>query len=562
MSLKQEIETWVAALAAYDNNEFDNALKCFECISDTSKILFNLGVIHATLGEHERAVECYQRAVQLDQYLAVAYFQQGVSNFLLGDFEEALANFNDTLLYLRGNRWIDYDQLGLKFKLYSCEVLFNRGLCYIYLQQKDAGLQDMMFAAREKAVLDHDVIDEAIKEQAEGYTVFSIPVGVIYRPNEAKVKNLKKQDYLGKARLVAAHDQQQRHNDPRRQAALAAMGIDDRPGEKLSYAALNLVKPGLSSRSRQQSEPPMHRNVFPPTPPPELERPEPVQPHKRRSTESLGSQKSGIQASRPAAKPLRLELGAAAFDQKAQSERPRLGTKRSESERPQPRREFSDCSIRTHESVRRSSHRSNTYDHVPEVHIHPDPIEAHSTTAPISISSPPSSYTRPNSQHTRSRSGAYSLQTAHDSIIEEPEGESEGFDTSSTLSASPPLAYEIVSPHKHRSRPRHHRSQSRRDAPPAMRKIRVKVHAPEDTRYVMTSAAPVFNELAEQVMLKFGLKGDVRLRIKDEDGDMVTVGDQDDLDLAVLTCKEAAALEKAEMGKMEIWVKDVQVEMI
>ena len=53
-------------------------------------------------------VDCYQRAVRLDQYLAVAYFQQGVSNFLMGDFEEALANFNDTLLYLRGNNNIDY----------------------------------------------------------------------------------------------------------------------------------------------------------------------------------------------------------------------------------------------------------------------------------------------------------------------------------------------------------------------------------------------------------------------------------------------------------------------
>ncbi|KAM0720029.1 hypothetical protein Q7P37_004164 [Cladosporium fusiforme] len=557
MSLKQEIETWVAALAAYDNNEFDNALKCFECISDTSKILFNLGVIHATLGEHDKAVECYQRAVQLDQYLAVAYFQQGVSNFLLGDFEEALANFNDTLLYLRGNRWIDYDQLGLKFKLYSCEVLFNRGLCYIYLQQKDAGLQDLMYAAREKAVLDHDVIDEAIKEQAEGYTVFSIPVGVIYRPNEAKVKNLKKQDYLGKARLVAAYEQQ--HQDPRRQAALAAMGIDDRPGDKLSYGALNLVKPGLSSRSRQQSEPPMHRNVFPPTPPPELEKPETVQVQKRRSSESLHSQKSSVQASRPAAKPLRLELGAAAFDQKAQSERPRMGTKRSESERPQPRREFSDVSTRnSHEGPKRPEpRRSHTYAQVPEVQVQQDPIEAHSTTSAISISSPQSSYSRPNSQHKRSRSGAYSLHQAHQSIIEDPEGESEGFDTSSTLSASPPLAYEIVSPSKYSTRSRHHRSQSRCvAAPPPMRKIRIKVHAPEDTRYIMASAEPVYVALLEQIKVKFGLKGDVRLRIKDEDGDMVTVGDQDDLELAVQGCREAAMAEKAEMGKMEIWLKD------
>jgi len=53
---EQEIETWVAALAHYDNNEFDEALKDFDAISDTSKILFNCGVIHATLGEHEKAV--------------------------------------------------------------------------------------------------------------------------------------------------------------------------------------------------------------------------------------------------------------------------------------------------------------------------------------------------------------------------------------------------------------------------------------------------------------------------------------------------------------------------
>lgn len=124
-------------------------------------------------------VECYQRGIQLDQYLAVAYFQQGVSNFLLGDFEEALANFNDTLLYLRGNTMIDYAQLGLLFKLYSCEVLFNRGLCYIYLQQKDAGMQDLMYAVKEKVVEDHNVIDEAIREEAEVRNFYCHNFGIL-----------------------------------------------------------------------------------------------------------------------------------------------------------------------------------------------------------------------------------------------------------------------------------------------------------------------------------------------------------------------------------------------
>ncbi|KAI4128761.1 MAG: hypothetical protein LQ347_004049, partial [Umbilicaria vellea] len=278
MSLKQEIETWVQAITHYDNNEFDESLKAFDGISDTSKILFNCGVIHATLGEHDKAVECYQRAVRLDQYLAVAYFQQGVSNFLVGDFEEALANFNDTLLYLRGNTYIDYEQLGLKFKLFSCEVLFNRGLCYIYLQQKEAGMGDLSYAVKEKVTPDHDVIDEAIREQAEGYTVFSIPVGVVYRPNSAKVKNLKTKDYLGKARLIASFDTNTSTGFAgpemkRNRAAAIDFGRDDRPLENISFAASNLVKPDIRSRTRQQSEPPINRNLFPPTPPPDYDQP-------------------------------------------------------------------------------------------------------------------------------------------------------------------------------------------------------------------------------------------------------------------------------------------------
>jgi hypothetical protein len=52
----QELETWVEALALYDNNEFEESVKSFEHIADTSKIWFNLGIIHATLGIHAKAV--------------------------------------------------------------------------------------------------------------------------------------------------------------------------------------------------------------------------------------------------------------------------------------------------------------------------------------------------------------------------------------------------------------------------------------------------------------------------------------------------------------------------
>ncbi|KAA6412838.1 MAG: hypothetical protein FRX48_03831 [Lasallia pustulata] len=349
MSLKQEIETWVQAITHYDNNEFDESLKAFDSIADTSKILFNSGVIHATLGEHDKAVEYYQRAVRLDQYLAVAYFQQGVSNFLMEDFEEALANFNDTLLYLRGNTYIDYEQLGLKFKLFSCEVLFNRGMCYIYLQQKEAGMGDLSYAAKEKVTPDHDVIDEAIREQAEGYTVFSIPVGIVYRPNSAKVKNLKTKNYLGKARLIASSDNNNNTSTgfaspeiTRMKAAVVDLSRDGRPLDSISFAASNLVKPDIKSRTRQRSEPPINRNVFPPTPPPDPDQPvRPVLASTQTSPPTNLGRLTGRANSvkSPPARPEPLDLSKQSPSKPAlNKELPRLGTTRTASEPGGPRR--------------------------------------------------------------------------------------------------------------------------------------------------------------------------------------------------------------------------------
>jgi hypothetical protein len=138
MSLKVELETWAAALEAYDANDYDAALELFtvrpcphlplakangrlQDIADSSKILFNMGLIYATLGEHELAVEQFHAATDLDQYLAVAfvpayisalglpltayhsYFQCGVSNFLLSKFDLALVDFEQAFQYLRGN---------------------------------------------------------------------------------------------------------------------------------------------------------------------------------------------------------------------------------------------------------------------------------------------------------------------------------------------------------------------------------------------------------------------------------------------------------------------------
>ena len=124
MSLKAELELWASALAAYDKEQFDESLELFSVsagptllagltrnlhletqrISESSKILTNMGLIYATVGDHETAVKHFQLATEADQYLAVAYFQCGVSNFLLERFDLATKDFEDSLLYLRGNQ--------------------------------------------------------------------------------------------------------------------------------------------------------------------------------------------------------------------------------------------------------------------------------------------------------------------------------------------------------------------------------------------------------------------------------------------------------------------------
>jgi neutrophil factor 2 len=75
---------------------------------------------------NSRQVDSFNAATELDKYLAVAYalivwtsicrsaftdafpfnryFQCGVSNFLLGRFDYALKDFEEALLYLRGNQ--------------------------------------------------------------------------------------------------------------------------------------------------------------------------------------------------------------------------------------------------------------------------------------------------------------------------------------------------------------------------------------------------------------------------------------------------------------------------
>jgi tetratricopeptide (TPR) repeat protein len=89
---------------ALDN--YYEALTLEDDPNDRSYILFNIGLIHASNGEHEKALEYYDRAVELNprycsafNNIAVIYHYQGEKAKENGHFEEAEALFDKAAEY-------------------------------------------------------------------------------------------------------------------------------------------------------------------------------------------------------------------------------------------------------------------------------------------------------------------------------------------------------------------------------------------------------------------------------------------------------------------------------
>lgn len=438
----------------------------------------------------------------------------------------------------------------------------------------------------------------------------------MYRPNAAKVKNLSSKDYLGKARLIAA--QQERRSQSNRPSmhgrnnSEATVLNDYGRDQALPITRTYPLRPGLSSRSRQQSEPPLNRsNMFPPTPPPEEAM------HKRpRSSDGKRDSISGssdcsakgsqLEDQKVRSKPSKLELGSAAFPFRSQQgpveaeSKPRLGTVRSASEQPRARFDGPGTSARREIGERREINRrslrvdtlEDNYTLKPSVYDAVDrtlsqskhPAERklgeHERQQPPLLQ--PVTY---NQQRSKSKAR---FDTQRPKSIEEEDCEDEEAHPDSAVSGIPPsssstmngtftpstastggyeeglLPFEIVAPPGHP----HHIPRPVQPPPQVeLGKIRVKVHGERDTRYVMILPSCTFVEFVGNIQKKFGLlcgeasqdkTGEFKLKVRDEEGDMVTMGDQEDLDMAIQSVRDGlsravGAVESAPMmGKMEV----------
>ncbi|XP_053101800.1 neutrophil cytosol factor 2 isoform X2 [Hemicordylus capensis] len=150
--------------------------------------------------------QAFTRSTNNDKHLAVAYFQRGTVAYKMENYQSAINDLKEALAQLRGNHLIDYKILGLQFKLFACEVLYNLALANAKLEEWKKAEEQLLMAMKMKTELQHNKIKKAMESilKQKLFEPMLIPEGKLFVPNEKQVAQLEKKDFLGKATVVAS----------------------------------------------------------------------------------------------------------------------------------------------------------------------------------------------------------------------------------------------------------------------------------------------------------------------------------------------------------------------
>ncbi|XP_044157968.1 neutrophil cytosol factor 2 [Bufo gargarizans] len=208
MALVEVMRMWSEGVAAADKGDWTNALKSFTSITDPrSKICFNIGCCHLVFGDLHGAEKAFTSTIEKDNHLAVGYFQRGSVLFKKGMYSQAHQDWARCFTELRGNQLIDYKILGLTYKLYSCEILYNVALANAKLGNLAKAEENLVVALSQKVEPRHGTkIEKAMQQilKQKDFPPTEMPKGRLFHPNEKLVEQLEKKDYLGKATVVAS----------------------------------------------------------------------------------------------------------------------------------------------------------------------------------------------------------------------------------------------------------------------------------------------------------------------------------------------------------------------
>ena len=92
-------QEWKQALEDFEVGAYLSSITSFKAIPDgaTAKTCYNIAQNYRTLSRFESSIFYYSLALQLDPYLAIAYFSRGNCYFSAGDSFQAALDFTTVL---------------------------------------------------------------------------------------------------------------------------------------------------------------------------------------------------------------------------------------------------------------------------------------------------------------------------------------------------------------------------------------------------------------------------------------------------------------------------------
>ncbi|XP_068455033.1 NADPH oxidase activator 1 [Clinocottus analis] len=201
------LQLWHEAVQAVDTKDWQGALSKLQQISEpTSRTLFNASSAHLVLGQLDLALKALDLTIAKDGRLAVGFFQRAAVMMQVDRLEEALSDCIWAQKHMRGNTVIDYRQLGLRFKLYSWQVLYNAAAVYSRMGQWEQAREVLLSASQEKGGGRGGIIEVAMDSvlKEEVMAPLLVTEDVVFRPRKQDVEQLQQRDFLGKAKVISS----------------------------------------------------------------------------------------------------------------------------------------------------------------------------------------------------------------------------------------------------------------------------------------------------------------------------------------------------------------------
>nr|XP_019957886.1 PREDICTED: NADPH oxidase activator 1-like isoform X1 [Paralichthys olivaceus] len=200
------LQLWNESVQAVDAKDWQGALNKLEQISEpTSRTLFNAASAHLALGQLDLALKALDLTIVKDERLAVGFFQRAGVMMQIDRLEEALSDCIWAQKHMRGNAVIDYGQLGLRFKLYSWQVLCNAAAVYCRMGHWEQAREVLLSAAQEKGGSRGNIemsLDSVLRKEV--LAPILVPEHLVFRPKKQDVEQLTQRDFLGKAKVISS----------------------------------------------------------------------------------------------------------------------------------------------------------------------------------------------------------------------------------------------------------------------------------------------------------------------------------------------------------------------